>query len=120
MLCRACVESDYISLIKENGLRLTIFSLLKIGILTGKYSAGIPPDSRLSQADKDLFIKAQKERYDDEAWKKDLEIVSKLVLWRRSWALVRRIWLMLGCSRTLRSASCQHRAHGSEQAGIGL
>jgi aryl-alcohol dehydrogenase-like predicted oxidoreductase len=89
MLCRACGESDCISLIKENGLGLTIFSLLKTGILTGKYNAGIPPHSRLSQTDKGLFIKAQKERYDDETWKKDLETVSKLGLWRRRWALVR-------------------------------
>ena len=50
MLCRACVESDYTNLIKQNGLGLTIFSRLKTAILTGKYNAGIPPDSRFSKA----------------------------------------------------------------------
>ena len=82
MLCRARVESDYISLIKENGLGLAIFSPFKIGILTGIYNIGIPPDSWFWQEDKDPFIQAQKERYGDETWKKDLEIVKKL--WRRS------------------------------------
>jgi aryl-alcohol dehydrogenase-like predicted oxidoreductase len=78
MLCRQRVESDYISLIRERGLGLAIFSPLKTGVLTGKYNEGIPADSRLSQASKDPFIKAQSERYGDEAWKKDLEIVKKL------------------------------------------
>jgi aryl-alcohol dehydrogenase-like predicted oxidoreductase len=78
MLARQRVDSDYIGLYEHYGLGLTIFSPLKTGILTGKYNDGIPSDSRLSHSDKDPFIKAMNERYGDESWKKELEIVRKL------------------------------------------
>jgi aryl-alcohol dehydrogenase-like predicted oxidoreductase len=63
---------------ETTGMGLTIFSPLKTGILTGKYNDGIPSDSRLSHADKDPFIKQTNERYGDESWKKELEIVKNL------------------------------------------
>jgi aryl-alcohol dehydrogenase-like predicted oxidoreductase len=72
------VESDYFGCIETTGMGLTIFSPLKTGILTGKYNDGIPSDSRLSHADKDPFIKQMNERYGDESWKKELEIVKNL------------------------------------------
>ena len=78
MLARQRVESDYMGCFETTGMGLTIFSPLKTGILTGKYNDGIPSDSRLSQADKDPFIKQMNERYGDESWKKELEIVKKL------------------------------------------
>jgi aryl-alcohol dehydrogenase-like predicted oxidoreductase len=78
MLSRQRVESDYIGRYESTGMGLTIFSPLKTGILTGKYNDGIPSDSRLSRADKDPFIKSMNERYGDESWKKELEIVKNL------------------------------------------
>ena len=78
MLARQRVDSDYVSLYEHYGLGLTIFSPLKTGILTGKYNNGIPSDSRLSHTDNDPFIKSMNERYGDESWKKELEIVRKL------------------------------------------
>jgi len=78
MLARQRVDSDYVGLYEHYGLGLTIFSPLKTDILTGKYNDGIPSDSRLSHSDKDPFIKGMNERYGDESWKKELEIVRKL------------------------------------------
>ena len=50
MLAREKVEKDFAHLYEEVGLGLTIFSPLKIGILTGKYNDGIPKDSRLGSS----------------------------------------------------------------------
>jgi aryl-alcohol dehydrogenase-like predicted oxidoreductase len=72
------MESDYVGLFELYGMGTTIFSPLKTGILTGKYNDGIPSDSRLSHADKDPFIKQMNERYGDESWRKELEIVKNL------------------------------------------
>lgn len=43
---RARVEREYASLYDDIGLGLTTWSPLASGLLTGKYRAGIPPDSR--------------------------------------------------------------------------
>lgn len=77
MLARERVEKDYVLLYEHYGTGLTIFSPLKIGILTGKYNDGIPEDSRLATS-KDDFTKMMKERFGDEDWKKGIEQVKKL------------------------------------------
>ena len=77
MLARDRVEKDYMSLYEHYGLGLTIFSPLKIGILTGKYNDGIPKDSRLATSD-DNFVKSMNEKFGDEDWRKQLEIVKNL------------------------------------------
>jgi len=77
MLVRTKVEKEFEHLYEEIGLGLTIFSPLKIGILTGKYNDGIPKDSRLGSSD-DPFVKSMNKRFGDETWKKDLEVVAKL------------------------------------------
>lgn len=77
MLVREKVEKEYVHLYEEVGLGLTIFSPLKIGILTGKYNEGIPKDSRLGSSD-DPFVKMMNKKFGDETWKKELEIVAKL------------------------------------------
>ena len=46
MFERQKVESDYLPLYRLFGLGTTIFSPLASGLLTGKYSTGIPADSR--------------------------------------------------------------------------
>ena len=46
LLVRDRVEKEYSRLYKEIGLGTTIFSPLASGLLTGKYNAGIPADSR--------------------------------------------------------------------------
>jgi aryl-alcohol dehydrogenase-like predicted oxidoreductase len=48
MFNRFKVESDYRRLYSEIGLGTTIWSPLASGLLTGKYSAGIPEDSRVN------------------------------------------------------------------------
>ncbi len=45
---RQKVEAEFLPLYAEYGLGTTIWSPLASGILTGKYSAGIPKDSRLA------------------------------------------------------------------------
>lgn len=77
MLARTKVETEFAHLYEETGLGLTIFSPLKIGILTGKYNDGIPKDSRLG-ASTDKFVIGMNKRVGDESWKKDIEIVAKL------------------------------------------
>lgn len=59
------------------GLGLTIFSPLKIGILTGKYNDGIPKDSRLATSSDD-FIKMMNDTYGNEDWQRQFEIVRNL------------------------------------------
>lgn len=49
LLHRKTVEKDYMMLYKHYGLGLTTFSPLQTGILTGRYSNEIPPDSHYSQ-----------------------------------------------------------------------
>jgi voltage-dependent potassium channel beta subunit len=77
MIVRQKVEGEYERLYEEIGLGLTIFSPLKIGILTGKYNDGIPKDSRLG-ASSDDFVKGMNKRVGDSSWKKDIETVAKL------------------------------------------
>jgi len=77
MLRREKVEKEFEHLYEEVGLGLTIFSPLKIGILTGKYNDGIPKDSRLGSSD-DAFVQGMNKRIGDESWKKDIEVVAKL------------------------------------------
>ena len=48
MFTRRRVELEYASLYRELGLGTTIWSPLASGILTGKYNAGVPADSRLA------------------------------------------------------------------------
>ncbi len=48
---RERVELEYAPLYAEYGMGTTIWSPLASGLLTGKYNDGIPPDSRLAQAD---------------------------------------------------------------------
>jgi len=77
MLAREKVEKKFEHLYEETGLGLTIFSPLKLGILTGKYNDGIPKDSRLGSSENSL-IKSMNSRFGDEDWQKDLETVAKL------------------------------------------
>ncbi|MCJ1282736.1 hypothetical protein MMC26_002061 [Xylographa opegraphella] len=77
MLARERVEKDYLSLFEHYGLGLTIFSPLKIGILTGKYNDGIPSDSRLATSD-DNFVKSMNSKFGDEDWVKQLKVVKAL------------------------------------------
>lgn len=78
MLSREKVESEFALLYEQShGLGLTIFSPLKIGILTGKYNDGIPADSRLGSSE-DPFVKNMSKRLGDENWRNDLEIVKNL------------------------------------------
>jgi aryl-alcohol dehydrogenase-like predicted oxidoreductase len=77
MLAREKVEVEFAHLYEEIGLGLTIFSPLKIGILTGKYNTSIPTDSRLGSSN-DKFVQGMNKRVGDESWKRDIEIVTKL------------------------------------------
>ena len=51
LLHRARVELEYAPLYSELGLGTTIWSPLASGLLTGKYNAGVPDDTRLGQKD---------------------------------------------------------------------
>jgi len=47
MLVRDKVDGDYLPLFSRHGLGTTIWSPLASGVLTGKYAAGVPTDSRM-------------------------------------------------------------------------
>jgi len=91
MLVRKRVEKEYEHLYEEIGLGLTIFSPLKMGILTGKYNDGIPSDSRLGTS-KDAWIKSLKENFggNSDALKEDILTTSNL----------KPVAEKLGCSQT--------------------
>lgn len=79
LLVRQKVEGDFLSLYRQYGLGLTIFSPLKMGILTGKYNDSIPSDSRMGTA-QDAFSKNRAKQISekDEAWVKEVEQVKSL------------------------------------------
>lgn len=68
MLHRERVEAEYAALYDEQGLGTTIWSPLASGILTGKYSSGIPAGSRMTLNGYEWLRK----RVESEAGKKDI------------------------------------------------
>ena len=62
---------------KEHGLCITSLSLLKGGILTGKYVKGVPEDSRLEKS-QDKYIVGLRKTQEAESWKKEMEIAKSL------------------------------------------
>lgn len=60
LLHRARVETEYAPLYREFGMGTTIWSPLASGVLTGKYTQGVPTDSRLALKDYQWL----RERYD--------------------------------------------------------
>ncbi len=75
MFHRERVEREYEPLYKEIGLGTTIWSPLASGMLTGKYSLGIPKDSRVNTDGYDWLRK----KFVDEEGKKRIEIVNQLM-----------------------------------------
>jgi aryl-alcohol dehydrogenase-like predicted oxidoreductase len=63
---RENLEKEYLPLFRDFGLGTTIWSPLASGILTGKYSNGIPSDSRVSIENFSWL----KERFEDDLGKK--------------------------------------------------
>lgn len=49
LLHRERVEREYAPLYRQHGMGTTVWSPLASGLLTGKYAAGIPADSRMAQ-----------------------------------------------------------------------
>ena len=74
MFHRERVELEYARLYDEIGLGTTIWSPLASGLLTGKYNAGIPEDSRLTLEGYEWLRK----RFETEEWKLNLEKVRQL------------------------------------------
>lgn len=75
MFDRELVDGEYRSVFENLGLGTTIFSPLSSGLLTGKYSQGIPDDSRLSLPGYEWLRDVM---YDSEGGKAKLEKVAKL------------------------------------------
>lgn len=77
LLVRDRVEREYSLLYEIHGLGLTPFSPLKGGILTGKYSEGIPEDSRFAKSD-DRYVKSMQKRFGTEDWQAEAKKVASL------------------------------------------
>jgi voltage-dependent potassium channel beta subunit len=75
MLHRDRVEREYARLFKEIGLGTTIWSPLASGILTGKYSDGIPEGTRISLPNYAWL----RERFVDEEGKRNIAKAAELV-----------------------------------------
>jgi len=74
MFARDLVEREYGRLYETIGLGTTIFSPLKMGILTGKYNDVIPDDTRMNLAGTEWL----KEMFESEEWQQRLPIVREL------------------------------------------
>ena len=68
------VESEFAHLYKKYGLGTTIFSPLASGLLTGKYSKGIPDNSRLALKE----LSWLKERFQNEGMQEKIIQINKL------------------------------------------
>lgn len=81
ILVREKVEGQFQRLYERNGLGLTTFSPLNMGILSGKYNNvrdGQPPaNSRFSES-KDSFADYMRTQMGTESWEQDIEKVRQL------------------------------------------
>ncbi|NMC12136.1 MAG: voltage-dependent potassium channel subunit beta [Chloroflexi bacterium] len=75
MFHRDRVEREYEPLYREIGLGITTWSPLASGMLTGKYSQGIPQDSRVNMEGYEWLRK----RFENEEGQRRIGIVSQLV-----------------------------------------
>jgi voltage-dependent potassium channel beta subunit len=74
MFERDLVEREYGRLYDAIGMGTTIFSPLKMGILSGKYNDAIPDNARMNQPGNEWF----KQMFESEAWQRRLGTVRKL------------------------------------------
>ncbi|KAF9898910.1 hypothetical protein BX616_003464, partial [Lobosporangium transversale] len=77
MFHRDRVEKDYLPLFKNFGMGATIWSPLASGLLSGKYNAGVPHDSRLAIQD-NAVMKRLRDGLDSEDGRVKLSKVSNL------------------------------------------
>lgn len=77
MLHRQKVEDEFFGLYPAYGLGLTVFSPLKMGVLTGKYDEGIAKGSRLDVS-KDPYIEFVASGVGKTPWQATIERVKKL------------------------------------------
>jgi aryl-alcohol dehydrogenase-like predicted oxidoreductase len=75
MFHRERVEKEYATLYKEVGLGTTIWSPLASGLLTGKYSAGIPEGTRATLPGYEWL----RERFASDEAQRDIEKVKQLM-----------------------------------------
>jgi voltage-dependent potassium channel beta subunit len=75
MFHRNRVEQEYAHLYQEIGLGTTVWSPLASGLLTGKYNAGIPDDTRLTLEGYDWL----RRRFESDETKQRIEKIKKLV-----------------------------------------
>lgn len=97
---RSKVEKDYLPLYESYGMGTTIWSPLASGILTGKYSHGIPKDSRMALPDMNWL----RERLEDVEGQKKIKVAQELERYAKE----------LGMTLTsLSLAWCAHNPHVS-------
>lgn len=80
LLARRRVEGEYQRLYARFGLGLTIYSPLKMGLLSGKYndSPDVPPKGSRFAEGKDSFTEMMRGQYENEEWKGTIQKVTKL------------------------------------------
>ncbi|KAF4983912.1 hypothetical protein FZEAL_789 [Fusarium zealandicum] len=81
MLVRDKVEGQFQRLYERNGLGLTTFSPIKMGLLSGKYNDlvdGQPPKDSRFGASKDGFADFMRDRMGSDDWKEEIEQVRQL------------------------------------------
>ena len=116
MLKRVKVESEFAHLYREVGLGLTVFSPLRLGMLTGKYRDGIPDDSRFAQTQVEfiagLWKSMGKEQFEQmAATVKQLEPVAEKLGVSQS---------VLALAWVLKNPQCQLGHHGRQQTRTGV
>ncbi len=116
MLDRSRVELEYSLLYEQYGTGLTIFSPLKIGILTGKYNDGVPEDSRLATS-KDDYTATVKKKVGDRDWQLVIEKVKSLQV---CWPSSLYVSLLVGRLTISHSAQPVVDKLGVDQAALAL
>jgi aryl-alcohol dehydrogenase-like predicted oxidoreductase len=80
ILDRKKVEGEFQRLYSRMGLGLTVFSPIKMGLLSGKYNDAVdapPSDSRFG-ASQDKFADFMRSQYGNEDWRSNIAKVKKL------------------------------------------
>lgn len=81
MLVRDKVEGHFQRLYERCGLGLTIFSPIKMGLLSGKYNDvvnGEPPVGSRLGASKEGWAEFMRERIGTDSWREEIEVVRQL------------------------------------------
>lgn len=75
------MEKEYLPLFEKFGYGTTIFSPLKMGVLTGKYNEFVIPEGSRLATHTDAFTVGIKEKFESPEWKGYITKAKALEVW---------------------------------------